>query len=280
MAHFDGEPFDRAGDHTQHGEEHRVAVTRDDLGGDGLDCEPQFVGDVLLDRRVYVGESAHSAGNRTSGDLFARGNQALSAAAELGVGFGELQAEGDRLGVDAVAAADGRRVLVLFRAALDRRQEGVEILQQDVGRLHELDVERGVQHVGAGHPLVHETCFGADLLRDPVKEGDDIVLGDGLDRVDRGDVDLRVGRPPVPQGLSGGCGHRAHFPHLHGGVRFDLEPDAITRFGFPDRGHRGAGVAGDHVRLLGLTQVISANSRGPLGGAGRKGKGAGRSCAG
>ncbi|MFM5954813.1 MAG: aldehyde dehydrogenase family protein [Novosphingobium sp.] len=46
----------------------------------------------------------------------------------------------------------------------------------------------------------------------------------------------------------------------------DLEPDAIARFRLPDRGHCGAGVAGDHVRLLGWLPQ-------PLGGGGGKGKG-------
>ena len=45
------------------------------------------------------------------------------AALELGIGLGELEAEGGRLGVDAVRAADGRRHLVLEGAALDARRE-------------------------------------------------------------------------------------------------------------------------------------------------------------
>jgi hypothetical protein len=96
---------------------------------------------------------------------------------------------------------------------------------------------------------MHEARLGADLLRHPVEEGDDVVLGHGLDRVDRGDVDLGIGRPPVPQRLARAFRHDAKLAHLVGGVRLDLEPDAIARFRLPEGGHGGAGVAGDHFRL-------------------------------
>ena len=51
----------------------------------------------------------------------------VARARELGVEAGELQAEGRRLGMDAVAAADADRVLVLEGAALQRGQQRVEI---------------------------------------------------------------------------------------------------------------------------------------------------------
>jgi hypothetical protein len=45
---------------------------------------------------------------------------------------------------------------------------------------------------------VHEARLGADLLRDPVEEGDDVVLGHALDRVDRGRCP-RPRRGPSPR---------------------------------------------------------------------------------
>ena len=70
-----------------------------------------------------------------------------------------------------------------------------------------LDGKRGVEHVGTGHALMHEARFGADLLGDPVEEGDNVVLGDCLNGVDRGDVDT-----PVP------LAHQSHsaLPALSG----------------------------------------------------------------
>ena len=83
---------------------------------------------------------------------------------EVGVDAGQLEAEGRRLGVDAVAAADGRRVLVLVRAALERGQQSVEIGQQQVGG-RSAARKRGVEHVGRGHALMDEAGVRADISR-------------------------------------------------------------------------------------------------------------------
>jgi hypothetical protein len=149
--------------------------------------------------------------------------------------------------MDPVAAADRRGVLVLQRAALDRGEQRVEVFEQQIAGLRQLHRQGGVKHVAAGHPLVHEPRLGTHLLRHPVEESDHIVLGHRLDRVDRGDVDLGIGCPPVPQRLGPARRHHAQLAQLLGGMRLDLEPDLEARLRLPDRGHRGAGVAGDHA---------------------------------
>jgi hypothetical protein len=68
VADFDGEALDRRGDDAERGEEHGVAVARDDLGRDRLDRRPSF-GDMLLDARIDVGEGADRAGDGAGGDL-------------------------------------------------------------------------------------------------------------------------------------------------------------------------------------------------------------------
>ena len=93
-----------------------MAVARDDLGRDRLDAEAELRGDMLLDRRRDLREGADRAGNRAGRDAVARGDQPLAVARELGIGLGELEPESGRLGVDAVAAADRRRGLVLDSA--------------------------------------------------------------------------------------------------------------------------------------------------------------------
>ena len=67
---------------------------------------------------------------------------------------------------------------------------------QQVRRLLQLHRQRGVEHVGAGHALVQPAPLGPELLAGPGQEGDHVMLGDRLDRVDRVDVDLaeRVAR--------------------------------------------------------------------------------------
>ena len=37
---------------------------------------------------------------------------------------------------------------------------------------------------------MHEPRLGANLLRHPIEESDDIMLGDGFDGIYRGDIDL------------------------------------------------------------------------------------------
>jgi hypothetical protein len=55
--------------------------------------------------------------------------------------------------MDAVGAADGRRHLVFEGALLQRRQNLVDIGEEDVGGAGELHVEACVEHVGGGHAL-------------------------------------------------------------------------------------------------------------------------------
>ena len=64
------------------GEEHGVAVARNDLGRDRLRLEAHFLGDMLFDARVDIGEGADRAGNGASGDFLARMRPAFCAARE------------------------------------------------------------------------------------------------------------------------------------------------------------------------------------------------------
>ena len=81
---------------------------------------------------------------------------------------------------------------MLFGAALQGGQQGVQIDQQQVGRPGELDGKTGIQNVGRGHALVNEAGFRADLLGQFGQEGDDVVFDLGLDGVDAGDALRRV----------------------------------------------------------------------------------------
>ena len=246
---FHRQPLDRGGDHAQDREEHRVAVARDDLGGDRLRLEAQLAGDMLLHLGRDVGEGADRAGNRAGGDLVARGEEAGAAAVELGIGLGELEPEAGRLGVDPVAAANGRGELVLDRAPLQHREQRVEVGEQQFRRLLELHRQRGVEHVGAGHPLVQVTRLRPHLAAGPGQEGDHVMLGDRFDLIDRGDVDLAEHIGVISRADPAGVLRRDHPdpPHRLGREHLDREPDAVAVFRRPDRRHLGAGVAGDHI---------------------------------
>src|SRR6202043_1477017 len=100
----------------------------------------------------------------------------------------------------------------------------------------------GVEHVGRGHALVHETLFGPDDFGKMSEEGDDVVLGLALDRVDARDVELcRLALGP--NFLRRRLRDHAELGHGVGGMGLDLEPDAKPRFRRPDRRHLRAGVA-------------------------------------
>lgn len=138
---------------------------------------------------VDVGEGADRARDGAGGDLPAGGHQPVAVAVELGIVPGQLQAEGGRLGMDGVAAADADRVLVLDRAAPQGGQDRVDILQQEVAGLDQLHGKAGVEHVGRGHALVDEACLRPDMLGRVGQEGDHVVARLALDRVDALDLE-------------------------------------------------------------------------------------------
>ena len=235
-----------------------MAVARDDLGRDGFDGEAHLVGDILFDRRIDIGEGADGARNGAGGDLFLGGDQAAFGALELGVIAGQLQAEGDGFGVNAVRTAHGRGVFMLLGAGLQRGQNSIDALDQQVRRPRQLNRETGVQHVRRGHALVQETRFLADDLGDVRQEGDHVVFGGAFDLVDAVGVEGRI-LAFGPDGVGRFLGDHAQFGHLGGGVGLDLEPDLVLGFLGPDGGGDGAGVARDHGRVVSV--VGGAESR-------------------
>src|SRR5947208_9213298 len=110
-----------------------MAVAWNNLRRDWLRFEAELLRDVFLDARIDVGEGADGAGDRAGRHLLAGGEQASAVARKLGVMSGELQSEGRRLGVNAVAAPYRRRQFVLEGATLQHREQFIEIGQQDVG---------------------------------------------------------------------------------------------------------------------------------------------------
>ena len=222
----------------------------------GSTLKPHGLGDMRFDARIDLGEGADGAGDRAGGDFLAGGDEPLLGARELGIGVSELEPEGDRFGMDAVRSPDRRRQLVLEGAALERGEQRIDVLDENVGGAHQLHVETRVQHVGRRHARVHEACFRPDDLRDMRQEGDDVVLDLGLDGVDAGDVELG-GLSLFPDFLGGFFRDDAEFGHGVGRMRLDLEPDAEFGLRRPDRDHVGAGVARDH-RCTGMRGILRA----------------------
>jgi hypothetical protein len=203
-----------------------------------------LLGDMGFHAGIDIGEGAHGAGDGAGGDFGAGLDQPFAIAGELGVKAREFQAHRGGLGVDAVGAADAGRGFVLKGAGLQRGQHPVHAGQQQICAARQLDGEAGVQHVGAGQALVHEAGILADQLGQMGEEGDDVVFHLALDLINARDVKRHI--LGFPDRLRRRRGHDAQLGQLVGGVRLDLEPDAIFGLRRPDVCHLGTGIARDH----------------------------------
>ena len=165
-----------------------------------------------------------------------------SSRCEVAVGLegeaGEAQAEGRRLGVDAVGAADAERVAVLERPLDQRVAVGAGAGQHDLARLAQLQRQRRVEHVGGGQAVVDPAPVLADRRGDDVDEGGDVVVGDPLallDRLDRegGVRPRRLGglrrarRPPRPRPRSPPARPRASTPSCAAATRPRRSPGRV-----------------------------------------------------
>ena len=108
VADFGRQPLDRGGDHAERGEEHRVAVARDDLGRDRLGLEAELVGDMGFDLRARRWRKCRLRPRSRRWRCRRAPQSGARGPVELGVSLSQLEAEAGRLGVDAVAAADRR----------------------------------------------------------------------------------------------------------------------------------------------------------------------------
>jgi hypothetical protein len=221
-----------------------VAVAGDDLGRNRLDAKPHGLGDVLFHTRIDLREGADRTGNGAGRDLLARGDKSFACAREFRISLRQLEAEGGRLGMDAVRAADGRRVFVLKSAALESGEQGVHVRDQDIGGAHKLHVEAGVEHVRGGHAGMHEARFRSDDFRNMGEEGNDVVLDLRLDGVDARDIEGGV-LALFPDRLGGFLRDDAEAGHGVGRMRLDLEPNAEARLRRPNRRHLGPGITRD-----------------------------------
>ncbi len=206
----------------------------------GLEAEPGA--DVFLDARIEMRVGADGAGEFADGDLFARFDQPLFGAAEFVVHERELEAVGDRLGVDAVRAAHHGREFVFFGADSDGDAEFPQVFQQQIGAGDTLQGQGGVEQVGGGEAAMDEPAGSADVGGDFLQEGDDVVVGALLVFAHFFDVVGGLGADDL--GVLGG--NVADGGHAFASEDFDFEPVGELGFFAPKRGHLGPGIAGDH----------------------------------
>ena len=237
---------DGATDQGDRRQELRMAVALDDLGGDVGRLEPEFFTDIRLHLGIEMGVGADGPAEHSVGDAVAGLLQALDGPAELIVHDSELQPEGDRLGMDAVAAADHRGELVLFGADGDRLAEFVQILEQDVGRLDHLDREGRIEQIGGGESAMDPAGRFPDMRGDLLEKGDHVVVRALLDLPDILDIELAV----LADRLGILLGNDPEFCHALAGKGLDLKPDFQFTLLRPNGAHLGAAVAFNHRGTL------------------------------
>ncbi len=113
------ERVERGGDDGERREQLGVTVALEDLRRARRRLEAEPLARDPLELRVGRGVRSDGAGELADADPLERASDALAAARELERPAGELQAERRRLGMDAVRAADLKRLAVLLGASGD-----------------------------------------------------------------------------------------------------------------------------------------------------------------
>ena len=83
MADFEGDFLAERGERGERGDEVRVAVALDHLGGHGGGLQTQPLADALFDLGADVGEGSDGAGDLADAQIFGGGFEALQIAARL-----------------------------------------------------------------------------------------------------------------------------------------------------------------------------------------------------
>jgi hypothetical protein len=201
--------------------------------------------DMFFDGRVNVGKGANRARNGTGPNFVPRCQKPAAAPRHLGVKTGKGQAHGRRFGMDAVAAANADRVLVFKGTGLQRGKNPVHPKQQKIRCANQLNVQRGIQNVAAGHALMHKAgIIRPDMFGKMGQKGDDVMFGDGLNFINSGHVKGDIAG--APDGLGIGFGDNAKGGLGIAGMRLDLIPDAEFGLRVPNGNHVWAGIARDH----------------------------------
>ena len=151
-----------------------------------------------------------------------------------------------------MGAPHAEGVALLEGAALADLAELPAVLDEDVGGLNKLVAECRVAEVGGGHAKVHPARrlglalgdIAVDVLAHVGEEGDDVVVGHGLDGVDLVLVEVRV--LADPGGLLARDANLAHLGVRLTGQDLNLLPDAVLVLQGEDVAHLRTGVAIDH----------------------------------
>src|SRR5579862_2882302 len=108
-----------------------MTIALNHLCGHWSRLQAKPLADALFVLRLQVPEGANRAGKFANAHAFGRSVEPLQIAPHFGVPVQKLQAKCRRLRVDAVRAADCRRVLELERAPLENAEKSDETFPND-----------------------------------------------------------------------------------------------------------------------------------------------------
>lgn len=253
VADFRRNLFERRGADGDRRDEFGMTVALDDLRCEADRREAERFADHFLDFRVDVRVRADSARELADGDGLLCMLEAVDVALDFSAPEQKLQAERHRFGMDAMRAADARRVLELDGAAAQHFEEGFHVLDEDVaGIAHHHAVGR-VLDVARRQAFVDVFRVIADMLGDVREERDDVVVRDRLDLVDAVDLERGLGADVLR-------GFLRDFPelcHRIAGGHLDVQDLLPFVLDGPEVAHLGPGVTFNHV-----FRFLLAKSRG------------------
>src|SRR5437868_8871226 len=113
----------------------RVPIALDDLRGNLRRLQAQARADFRFKLGRKVGECANRSRKFSDPQSLGRVLKTANIALHLRIPVRQLEAKRDRLGMNAMGAADLRSVLELPGAALEHFSEALQIFGNDVGRL-------------------------------------------------------------------------------------------------------------------------------------------------
>ena len=174
--------------------------------------------------------------------IFGGGLEARDIALRLRIPVGDFESEGDRFGVDAVGAADHRRILELKCPAFEHFGQALQVARDQRRCLLDEQCLRSIDHVVRGETVVEPAGVRAHDLGHGRGEGDDVMFDLGFDLEDAFNAEIGARM----DGLCGIFRHDARGSQRFGGSDFDREPGAETVLIAPDASHLGPGVAWDH----------------------------------
>src|SRR5450432_757126 len=129
MAQLRRPTIDARGDERERGAKFRVAIALDDLRREHRWPEAEFFVNMPLDSWVEMRMGPDGAAQFPDAHALPCLHQPLFGAAEFVEHEGELQPEGDRLGVNAVAAPNHRRHLVTPRLVANRAPQFADVIE-------------------------------------------------------------------------------------------------------------------------------------------------------